>query len=85
MSELGRGKDKQMKLYRGTSEAVARAALTESAIAAIRTRLGLTQASFAKKLGVSYVTVNRWENGHVKPSRLAIEKLEKLARKMGVL
>lgn len=49
----------------------------------MRQMLGLTQASFAKKLGVSYVTVNRWENGHVKPSPLAIEKLKKLAMKTG--
>ena len=28
----------------------------------LRARLGLTQAPLAKKLGVSFPTINRWEN-----------------------
>jgi len=30
----------------------------------LRTRLGLSQGQLAARLGVSYVTVSRWENGH---------------------
>jgi DNA-binding transcriptional regulator YiaG len=41
------------------------------AIKQIRTELGLTQVTFAQKLHVSFSTVNRWENGRVKPNRLA--------------
>lgn len=41
------------------------------AIKQIRLDLGLTQVAFAKKLHVSFSTVNRWENGHVQPNRLA--------------
>jgi DNA-binding transcriptional regulator YiaG len=41
------------------------------AIKQIRLDLGLTQMAFAKKLHVSFSTVNRWENGHVQPNRLA--------------
>ena len=37
----------------------------------MRGRLGLTQAELAARLGVSFVTVNRWENGQTKPSPLA--------------
>ena len=44
----------------------------------IRLEMGLTQAQFAAKLGVSFPTVNRWENKKTKPSPLAIQKLQKL-------
>ena len=33
----------------------------------IRNRLGLTQERFAQRLGVSFVTVSRWERGKSKP------------------
>lgn len=38
----------------------------------VRKKLGYTQAEFAKALGVSFATVNRWENGQVFPSALAL-------------
>lgn len=37
-------------------------------IRALRRSSGLTQALFAQKLGVSFASVNRWENGKSKPS-----------------
>lgn len=37
----------------------------------IRKQLNLSQEEFAKKLGVSFTSVNRWENGQTKPSKLA--------------
>lgn len=37
----------------------------------VRTKLNLTQEDLAHKLGVSFATVNRWENGSYNPSRLA--------------
>ena len=37
----------------------------------LRTRLGLTQIRFAERMGVSFATVNRWENDQSKPSALA--------------
>lgn len=40
-------------------------------IKAIRKRLGLTQEEIAQKLGVSWVTIARWEAGKSKPSKLA--------------
>jgi len=33
----------------------------------IRLEMGLTQEQFAAKLGVSFPTVNRWENKKTKP------------------
>ena len=44
----------------------------------LRAELGLTQEKFAKRVGVSYVTVNRWENGHHRPSPMAQRYLDGL-------
>lgn len=43
----------------------------------LRKRLGLSQERFAQKLGVSTMTIRRWESGNSKPSPLAQEKLAK--------
>ena len=37
----------------------------------IRNQLGLSQEDLARELSISFATVNRWENGQVKPSKLA--------------
>ena len=47
--------------------------------------LELTQAQLAKKLGVTIVTLWRWQQGHGKPSPLAMEKLKKLRRQFPVI
>ncbi len=52
------------------------------AIKQIRLELGLTQVVFAKKLHVSFSTVNRWENGRVNPNRLATMMIISLAEEM---
>ncbi len=44
-----------------------------------RRRLGLTQVLLAERLGVSFPTVNRWENGKSVPSQLAWNRLLELA------
>lgn len=49
----------------------------------IRRRLGLTQEKFAARLGVTFPTVNRWENCKAKPSPLAMQELTDLLRGMG--
>lgn len=49
----------------------------------MRERTGLTQEKFAAKLGVTFPTINRWENGRARPSPLAMEKIEALLRSMG--
>ena len=40
-----------------------------------RARLGLAQVELAARLGVSFATVNRWENGQTKPSPLSWQQL----------
>ena len=49
----------------------------------LRQRTGLTQEKFAAKLGVTFPTINRWENGRAKPSPLAMQKIVELLRSMG--
>jgi putative transcriptional regulator len=43
----------------------------------IRERLGKTQEQFAAYLGVTVVTVNRWETGDFSPSPMALVLLDK--------
>jgi DNA-binding transcriptional regulator YiaG len=48
----------------------------------IRRQLAVSQEDLARQLGVSYATVNRWENGHNLPSRLAKAQLNAFCEKM---
>lgn len=46
----------------------------------LRKSLGVTQECFARMLGTSVITVNRWENARAKPSRLYIKEMKELAK-----
>ena len=48
----------------------------------LRAALGLTQEQFAAKVGVTYSTVNRWENNKAKLSPLALQMVEQLQNKL---
>ena len=50
----------------------------------IRRSLGLTQEEFAHAIAVTVSTVNRWENSHAAPSKLAWKVIRELARKRGL-
>lgn len=47
-----------------------------TAIKEIRIKSLLSQADFAKELGVSFSTVNRWENGKAVPGFKALKKIK---------
>jgi len=47
-------------------------------IKAIRNQLGMTQETFASALGVSFATVNRWENGKATPQKDRIDRIKRL-------
>ncbi|UKP01419.1 helix-turn-helix domain-containing protein [Nostoc sp. UHCC 0870] len=49
----------------------------------MRVLTGLTQEQFAAALGVTFPTVNRWENGRNKPSPIAMKQIEKMLLEMG--
>ncbi|HEY9631602.1 MAG TPA: helix-turn-helix transcriptional regulator [Coleofasciculaceae cyanobacterium] len=61
--------------------------IKQSALATLvretRQRLKLSQAKFAEKLGVSFQSVNRWENGRTKPLPVALKQIEQLLHQMG--
>ena len=44
----------------------------------LRLAMGLTQEQFAAKVGVTFSTVNRWENGRGRPSPLAMRQIDAL-------
>lgn len=48
----------------------------------VRRQLSLSQEDLARQLNVSYATVNRWENGQSKPSKLAKAQLQAFCEKM---
>lgn len=56
-------------------EAVTNSQDSADLILELRQRLGLTQEQFAAQLGVTFPTVNRWENRKAKSSRLALQSI----------
>ena len=57
---------------------------TGQLIRALRVKLDMTQEEFAHSLGITVSTVNRWENSHSEPSKLARASIVGLAEKRGV-
>lgn len=56
--------------------------MDKEAIRELRLKLGLSQEGLARKLGVSVLTVRRWERGTYKPSPLALMRIEELMEEM---
>jgi transcriptional regulator with XRE-family HTH domain len=56
---------------------------TAHLIRELRERLGLTQEKMAVRLGVTFPTINRWENSRAKPSPLALKQIEDLLGDLG--
>ena len=50
----------------------------------IRQLLDITQEQLAHELNVSFSTINRWENGHRIPKRLAIVCLIEFCRRKNI-
>lgn len=50
----------------------------------IRETRGLTQEQLARELGVTFGTVNGWENGKHQPSPLAARELLRIASESGI-
>lgn len=51
----------------------------------VRQKLGISQEELAHEVGVSFATVNRWENGNYKPSRLAKKAFEDFCIQKGIV
>ena len=50
-----------------------------------REKMFLSQEDLAQKLGISYVTVNRWENGKFEPTIKMKKKLNFMFKKAGII
>lgn len=50
----------------------------------LRTQMAVSQEELARELGVSFATVNRWENGHRAPLPMARRAFEALCLAKGV-
>ncbi len=57
---------------------------TRSLIRTLRQQLQMTQEEFAHEIAVTVSTVNRWENAHAEPSKLAWKAIKELARNRGL-
>lgn len=58
---------------------------TSNLVCELRQRLNLSQERFAAKLGVSFKSANRWQNGRSKLSPMALKLIDDQLRQMGVL
>ena len=56
----------------------------QTLIKRIRSHLNMSQAELADHLNVTFTTVNRWENGHSTPNKLAQTQLYELCKKHSV-
>lgn len=50
----------------------------------IRQKCFLSQETFAKELGVSFATVNRWEAGKTKPTYRTMKLIDDFCKKSGI-
>lgn len=57
--------------------------ITSDSIKSIRRKSLMSKNVFAKELGVSFSTVNRWENGKAIPSYQALSKIKEFCDKRG--
>ena len=50
----------------------------------IRKQCLMSQSDFAKELGVSFATVNRWETGKAKPNLKTMKLIDEYCKKNGI-
>ena len=50
----------------------------------VREQLQISQEKLAVMLGVSFATVNRWENGHSVPTYKVLEKFNQLCKENNI-
>jgi DNA-binding XRE family transcriptional regulator len=51
---------------------------TAALVRELRRRLALTQEQFAQKVGVTYSTINHWENGKRAPQPFLLRRLREM-------
>jgi DNA-binding transcriptional regulator YiaG len=53
--------------------------LTGDKIKELRQAMGVTQAALAKQVGVTVITMNRWEKGKLRPTRQHRDRIYEIA------
>ena len=53
----------------------------ENAVKKLRSKMQISQEDFAKELGVSFASVNRWERGHFEPTIKCKKEIKKMCDK----
>jgi DNA-binding transcriptional regulator YiaG len=48
----------------------------------LRGTMQLSQEKFADALGMTFASINRWENGHATPSPLALKQIDTLLHQL---
>ena len=48
----------------------------------LRGTMQLSQEKFADTLGMTFASINRWENGHATPSPLALKQIDTLLNQL---
>ena len=56
---------------------------TPALVKRLRARMGLTQEKFAQAVGVTYSTINQWENGRRRPQPYLRGRLLEMERSLG--
>ncbi len=56
----------------------------QKAVKDLRDKLNMTQAEFAKMLGVSFTSINRWENGQNRPTTTVRKQIVELCKENNI-
>lgn len=56
----------------------------QKAVKDLRDKLIMTQTEFAKMLGVSFISINRWENGRNRPTTVARKQIVQLCKENNI-
>ena len=55
------------------------------AILELRSKLNISQHELAEILGVSFQSVNRWENGHFEPTKIVKVRVDKMLKENEIM
>lgn len=53
----------------------------EKKLLALRAKLNVSQEKMAEYFDVAFATINRWENGRAKPSKMHMLQIDELCKK----
>ncbi len=56
----------------------------QKAVKDLQDKLIMTQADFADMLGVSFTSINRWENGLNRPTTIALKQIAELCKENNI-